>query len=467
LHSLIVKIDRNYLKDFLYLTKSIYFYTAKRRFLSGSRKILLAVLLSLAVSYNPVAIERSESTPDKIVPGNIRIINSYSSGPEFDECSNTINSFIHKWAIAGASVAIARDGKLIYAKGFGQADTAAGIETQPYSKFRIASISKLVTAVAIMKLQEDGRLALDDKVFGPDGILNDSCYLNPRDKRVFDITVGHLLSHEGGWSQRWGDQMFMPQIVAGQMKTSLPVDTKTIIRFALSKRLHFTPGTGRSYSNLGYSILGLVVEKISGIPYTEYCRKEIFEPLGIYDMVPAKNMPDQKAPFEVTYYEPAGMPMKPSIYGTGEMVPVTYGGNDIETLGGAGVWLATSPDLMRLLLAVDGFSYNEDLLSDQSISLMTDMNNQFAPVGWKTTYIDGNWIRTGSFSGTAGMIKRQPDGISWVVLMNSSTWNGPEIHSYINRMMSKVLLQVREWPDHDLFDNSLPLPIRMELSGIN
>lgn len=433
----------------------------------SSKKILLAVLLSIVVSHNPGAIEKSESLPDKIVPGNIRLTNLNSSGSEFDGCGNTINSFLHKWTITGASVAIARSGRLIYAKGFGYADTAQGIEIQPYSKFRIASISKLVTATAIMKLNEAGKLSVNDKVFGTGGILNDSCYCHPKDKRVFDITIAHLLSHEGGWSQSWGDQMFMPQVVAGQMKTSLPVDMKTIIRFALSKRLFFTPGTGRSYSNLGYSILGLIVEKISGIPYTEYCRKEIFEPLGIYDMVAAKNMPYEKAPFEVTYYEPAGMPKRPSIYGTGEMVPVTYGGNDIETLGGAGAWLATAPDLMRLLLAVDGFSYNEDLLSDQSIRFMTDSNNRFAPVGWKTTLIDGNWIRTGSFSGTAGMMKRQPDGISWVVLMNSSTWNGPEIHSYINRMMSKVLAQIQEWPDYDLFKNSLPLPIRLELSGIN
>jgi CubicO group peptidase (beta-lactamase class C family) len=435
--------------------------------LISSKKIILAVLLSIAVSHNPGAIEKSESLPDKIVPGNIRLTNLNSSGSEFFVCENTINSFLHKWTITGASVAIARNGRLIYAKGFGFADTARGVEIQPYSKFRIASISKLVTATAIMKLNEAGKLSVNDKVFGPGGILNDSCYCHPKDKRVFDITIAHLLSHEGGWSQHWGDQMFMPQVVAGQMKTSLPVDVKTIIRFALGKRLYFTPGTGRSYSNLGYSILGLVVEKISGIPYTEYCRKEIFEPLGIYDMVPAKNLPDEKAPFEVTYYEPAGMPKRPSIYGTGEMVPVTYGGNDIETLGGAGAWLSTAPDLMRLLLAVDGFNYNEDLLSDQSIRFMTDSNNRFAPVGWKTTLINGNWIRTGSFSGTAGMIKRQPDGISWVVLMNSSTWNGPEIHSYINRMMSNVIAQIQEWPDRDLFKNSLPLPIRLELSGIN
>jgi len=449
------------------LRKTFYFYPVKRELLIYSRKILLAVLLSLIVSYNPGAIEKTEGLPDKISPGNIRLTNLDSSSAEFEECDRTVDLFMNKWRIMGASVAIARDGKLVYAKGFGYADTAAGIKTQPYSKFRIASISKLVTAVAIVKLQEESKLSLDDKVFGPDGILNDSCYCYPRDKRAFNITVAHLLSHEGGWLQRYGDHMFMPHVVAAQMKTSLPVDLKTIIRFALGKRLHFTPGTGRSYSNLGYSILGLVVEKISEMPYNEYCRKEIFEPLGIYDMLPAKNMYGQRAPFEVAYYEPAGMAMQPSIYGTGELVPVTYGGNDIETLGGAGSWLSTAPDLMRLLLAVDGFDYNEDLLTEQSIRFMTDTNNKFAPVGWKTTYMNGTWVRTGSFSGTAAMIKRQPDGISWVVLLNSSTWNGPGIHSYIDRMMTRAVSQIGDWPDYDLLKNSLPLPIKLELSGIN
>ena len=264
-----------------------------------------------------------------------------------------------------------------------------------------------------------------------------------------------------------GAEMFMPWVIAGQMKVTLPVSTRTIVRFALSKKLHFTPGTGRSYSNLGYSILGLVIEKVSGIPYDEYCRRTLLEPLGVYDMILARNMPDQKAPFEVTYYEPASMPRKPSIYGTGEMVPAPYGGNDIESLGGAGSWLATAPDLLRVLLAVDGFDTRTDILDDQSIQFMTDVNNKYAPVGWKTTLMDGTWIRTGSFSGTAGMMKRQPDGISWVVLLNSSAWNGPELHSYISRTMAKALAQIEEWPQQDLFDNSLPLPIKIGISGIN
>jgi CubicO group peptidase (beta-lactamase class C family) len=431
------------------------------------KRILLTALLAIIVSYDPGAIEKSGNTPEKVAPANIRLTNNFSSGAEFDGCSKVVESFMKKWSIEGASIAIARDGKLVFAKGFGYADTASGTEVQPFSKFRIASISKLVTATAIMKLSEEGKLSLDDKVFGPEGVLNDTIYCHPKDKRVFSITVGHLLSHEGGWSQRWGDQMFMPFVVAKQMKVSLPVDTKEIVRFALSKKLHFTPGTGRSYSNLGYSILGLVIEKVTGMPYADFCQKKILEPLGIYDMVLAKNLPDQKAPFEVTYYEPSDMPLKPSIYGTGEMVPAYYGGNDIEALGGAGSWLATAPDLLRLLLAVDGFDTRKDILDNESIRYMTDVGNKYAPIGWKITQMDGNWIRTGSFSGTAGMLKRQPDGISWVILLNSSAWNGPEIHSYISRTMTRVLQQVKEWPQYDLFDNSLPLPIKIELAGIN
>lgn len=396
---------------------------------------------------------------DKLVPHNVRLNNNESTRNEFSGVEKTINSFLRKWSIAGASIAIAKDGKLVYARGFGFADTATKAEVQPYNLFRIASISKLVTAVGIMRLREEGLLSLNDTVFGSDGILNDPYFSEPKDKRVCGITVAHLLSHEAGWSQRYGDHMFMPILIAEKMGVKPPVDTKTIVRFALDKRLQYTPGAGRAYSNLGYSILGLVIEKVSGMPYEDYCRKKVLEPLGIYDMKIAGNLPSEKAPFEVTYYEPSDVQLKPSIYGTGELVAPSYGGNDIRALGGAGAWLATAPDLMRLLLAVDGFKTRQDILEDESIRFMTDNDNGFAPVGWKATIYDGTWWRTGSFPGTAGMMKRQSDGISWVVLFNSSAWNGPEIYSYINNMMYRVISQFKPWPDYDLFNYSLPVPL--------
>ena len=424
------------------------------------RKIFLATLLVLLVSYNPGAVDRSNKVTDKLVPGNVRLSNSFSEGKEFTGVEKTVTSFMRRWSIAGASIAVSKDGKLIYARGFGYADTASREETQPYNKFRIASISKLITAVAVMKLVDDGKLSLNDRVFGSDAILNDPYFSNPKDKRVYGITVAHLLSHEGGWSLRWGDQMFMPLVVAEKMGVKPPVDTRTIIRFVLDKRLHFTPGTGKAYSNLGYSILGLVIEKVSGMPYEDYCKKAVLEPLGIYDMSLARNLPLQKAPFEVTYYEPADVVLKPSIYGTGELVEPSSGGNDIEALGAAGAWIATAPDLMRLLLAVDGFASKKDILSERSISFMTDNDNGFAPVGWKGIKDNGSWWRTGSFPGSAGMMKRESDGTGWIVLFNSSAWNGPEIYSYINSMMFRVLAQVRHWPDDDLFKYSLTVPLK-------
>jgi CubicO group peptidase (beta-lactamase class C family) len=432
--------------------------------LSRNRKILLFTLVLCILSFNQGAREGDILPTDKLIPGNVRLTNAESTGPQFTGVEKTVNSFMRKWSIAGASLAIAKDGRLIFARGFGYADTASKRKTQPYNRFRIASISKLITAIGIMKLQEDGKLALDDRVFGPDGILNDPYYSDPKDKRVYGITVAHLLSHEAGWTQRFGDQMFMPITIAEKMGIKPPVSTKAIVRYALDKRLHYTPGTGRAYSNLGYSILGLIIEKVSGMTYEEYCKKFVLEPLGIYDMVIAGNLPSERAPFEVTYYEPSDVVLKPSIYGTGEMVTPSYGGNDIKSLGGAGAWLATAPDLMRLLLAVDGFGSRPDLLSSQSIRFMTDNDNGFAPVGWKTTVFNGTWWRTGSFPGSAGMMKRQSDGFSWVVLFNSSAWNGPEIYSFMNNMMLRVISQIKPLPDYDLFNYSLPVPLVNSLS---
>jgi len=132
---------------------------------------LIVTLLVSLVSFNPGAIENSVVVADKLIPGNVRLTNSISSGKQFTSAGRTVNSFMRKWSIAGASIAIAKDGKLFFARGFGYSDTITLVETQPYSQFRIASISKLVTAIGIMKLQEEGRLSMNDKVFGPDGIL--------------------------------------------------------------------------------------------------------------------------------------------------------------------------------------------------------------------------------------------------------------------------------------------------------
>lgn len=420
-------------------------------------RILIIITIASFLFVPPVGTESVVMLKGGNVATSMRIDNTFTDNVLFERADNGVEWFMKNWSIKGASVAVAREGKLIYARGFGYASLSDSVQVEPYHRFRVASVSKLITAVAVMKLQEEGKLSVHDYVFGPDGILDDTLFAHPKDKRVFDITVAHLLAHEGGWSQRYGDQMFMPEVIARTLEVPMPVDIKTIVRFALNKNLHFKPGAGQAYSNLGYSILGLVIEKASGLDYETYCKREVLEPLGIYDMALGHNLPEEALPYEVSYYEVDNAPLKPSVYGTGEMVPASRGGNDIETLGAAGGWVATAPELMRLLLAVDGFDKPKDFLAPESIEFMTDVYNGYAPVGWRATMTNGAWWRTGSFSGTAAMMKRMPDGTAWVVLMNTSAWNGPELTSDIDQMMSKFLTRVKEWPEEDLFSYSLPL----------
>ena len=104
-----------------------------------------------------------------------------------------------------------------------------------------------------VKLVENGKLSLQDKAFGSEGILNDSTvYGNIKDKRTLDITVENLLRHQGGFTTRYGDPMFNPVTVAKKMNAENPATMETMIQFVLSRRLGFTPGTSTAYSNVGY-----------------------------------------------------------------------------------------------------------------------------------------------------------------------------------------------------------------------
>lgn len=422
-------------------------------------KILFLAVLFGIININPEYSGGSSPPRFPYLPENSRLLNSFSDFDYYDSFDRTVNYFIRSWDIKGSSVAVYKDGRLVLAKGYGIADDNGAVKVEPYHRFRIASVSKLITATAILKLYEDGELDLNQKVFGPDGILNDDYYADPRDSRAERITVAHLLSHKGGWTPRWGDQMFMPLVVASSLNIDPPVSTENIVRFALNKRMHFTPGKGRSYSNLGYAILGLVVEKVSDMPYEEYCQKNLFEPLGLFDFELARNLYNQRSPYEVKYFEPSNAIPKKSIYGTGELVPASNGGNDIESLGGAGAWITTAPDLLRFVMSIDGFDNVKDILSPETIEFMTDRTNGWAPIGWKGSTSNGYWWRTGSFAGTSAMVRRYPDGMIWVALFNTNTWKQSKFPSDVSSMMTRAISRTGEWTQEDLFNYTLPVPL--------
>ncbi len=413
----------------------------------------------------------SDFVPPSPVSTSPRISNSEVSSIYFSSIDNEVEKFLKKRQIVGASLAVSKDGKLVMAKGYGYADKEGLIPAEPYNLFRVASVSKLITAVGVMKLCETNKLSLDSKVFGPNGILKDSIFLNYKDKRFEEITVGHLLNHSGGWNNRYGDPSFMNEYIATQLNIPLPITDTDIIRFMMTKRLHFNPGASSAYSNFGYQILGRVIEEVTNISYEEYIKTNILFPIGIFDMKLGNSYLEEKDPLEVKYYENAGGNLVSDFRDPNKLVSRCYGGNDIRTLGAAGGWIASSTDLLKLTLAIDQNPIPSDILSPESITQMvTPVAEHFSPYGWRGITPNGTWYRTGTLSGTSVMITHRPDGVSYVFVVNTSTYKGPDLAYELQRVAERGLLGITEWPEIDLFelDKSFTTPLKMsDIQAIN
>ena len=355
--------------------------------------------------------------------------------------------------LKGLAVAIVKDEKLIFAKGYGYSDVEANVQAAPEQLFRIASVSKLVTAIAVMKLVESGKIKLDSKVFGKYGILNNEKYLPIKDNRLENITVRNLLNHSGGWTQKYGDIAFLPKIVSEQTGDPLPINIGSYLKFVTSRRLHFEPGSSSAYSNLGYMILGEVIAIVSKTTYEKFVKDNVLKPAHIFDMQLGGSFENEKLLQEVRYYQPEDAELVEAYDGSGRMVPKVYGSTNMTLLGSAGGWIASSVDLMKLLVVIDGDNRVKDILSKQSIDEMTRVDdNGLDPLGWRSTNENGEWWRTGTLPGSSALMKRDPSGISWVMITNTSNYKGPHLAIEMDRVMSGALRKISKWPDYNLFD---------------
>jgi hypothetical protein len=142
---------------------------------------------------------------------------------------------------------------------------------------------------------------------------------------------------------------------------------------------------------------------------------------------------------------------------------LAYGGNDIELLGAAGGWVASAPELVKFMSAIDGFNGQPDILSKKTIKMMTDPYAAGSGLyGWRGTDQRGTWWRTGSLSGSTALIVRQGNGVNWVVLLNSSSYHRNRIHSRLSRTMFTATYRTKAWPDINLFyakNQNTPWPI--------
>jgi CubicO group peptidase (beta-lactamase class C family) len=383
-----------------------------------------------------------------------------------------IPALMQKFKIPGGAVAVVRDGRLIYARGFGYADVEKETPMPPDALFRIASVSKPITSAAIMTLVADGKLALDDRVAPL------IAHLTPAEGKTVDprweqVTIRQLLNHTGGWDRTKAggfDPMDQPWTAATAVNAPAPASAETIIRYMKGMPLDFNPGAKWVYSNFGYTILGRVIEKLSGMPYEQYVRERVLLPLGAARTRSGKSRMSDALPGEVKYYWP-GMslfaPTVPSVFPGEGIVPLNYGGFHIEAMNASGGWVSSTVDLLRFLTGVDGRANRPDILSPQLVAAMTSSGPPVPCLGGGCTYAGGWWVKPtqgdvswwhgGDLPGATAMLTRAYNNTSWIALFNgNSLFSATQIGNFdfeLETALWDAIATVGTFPTHDLFSS--------------
>ena len=373
-----------------------------------------------------------------------------------------IHQLMHKYNLPGSTLAIMKDGRLVMANAYGFADVESWTRARPETLLRIASTSKPITAVAVLRLIQEGKLGLDDRVFE---ILND--FHPPAgssvDPRLAEIKVRHLLQHSGGWeSETAGDPQFMTREIAEGLGLQPPASPQTLIRYWMGKPLQFSPGTKHVYSNFGYNVLGRVIEKVTGQTYEDHVNSKILMPLGIRRMQIGQTLREQRAGEEGTYYGQPGDPLVDSVFPALGKVPQAYGGWSHPALDAHGGWIASVVDLLRFVRGVEGSGGQPSILSAEMIQLMEEdpklpggTADSYYGLGWgieRSGTTVTQWSHSGALEASnASLLVRRADGISYAVIFNSLPDDYPGFFSELQKSLKEEIAKIKKWPSHDLF----------------
>lgn len=176
-------------------------------------------------------------------------------------------SLAHKYRQFNGSALVAENGKVVYKGAYGQANMEWNIPNTPDTKFRLGSITKQFTATAIMQLVEQGKIKLDAKL---------SDYLPEYRKDTGSkVTIHHLLTHTSGIPSYTGQPGFFEDVSRN------PYKVDEFVKKYASGDLQFEPGSKFSYNNSGYFLLGAIIERVTGKPYEQVLKENIFDPLGM------------------------------------------------------------------------------------------------------------------------------------------------------------------------------------------
>lgn len=380
---------------------------------------------------------------------------------------NAMRSFMQARTISGGALAVTRNSKLLLARGYTYSDDSGDIVVQPVSRFRVASLSKPITATAVLRLVQDGHLSLSAK-------LTQLLTLNPppgqsADPRLANVTVRNLLQHLGGWNRATTfDPMFRDRIIATALGKSLPISKADIATYMTGQPLQHTPGTTFAYSNYGYRLLGQIIEQVTGIPYQTYVNQAVFNRLNVIRTVLGRTLPAHRWSDEVKYHSQfTGITVHDN---SGATVPRPYGSFNLENMDAHGGWLASAVDLARFAAAFDNPTATS-ILNPASVATMFALPENIDPgsyvpgstyyaCGWSVRDWGGgvrNTWHDGSLDGTFALLVRRSDGVNWCALFNQRDDPSGLPYSDIDGLLHTAANGVTSWPTHDLFPEYLSL----------
>jgi CubicO group peptidase (beta-lactamase class C family) len=334
--------------------------------------------------------------------------------------------------------------------------------------FRIASISKPITATAISRLAQDGALSLSTPITNlvdltpPPG--------QTADPRLAQATVRRVLQHLGGFGDptvTGFDPMFADRTISQFFGTPLPVSQAQIIEYNSGRPLAHAPGSAYGYSNYGYLLLGRVIEAVTGMSYPNYVQQAVLGPLGITRMRQGRSAAGLKASTEVTYRD---LKSSTTVLDTsGATVPNPYGAFNLENMDSHGAWLASAVDLVRFATVFD-LPAGTTVLDQASVTATfgvpeTGINSDgsYYGYGWQVRPTSGgvgyNSWHNGSLDGTWTWLVRTYNGWSWAALFNQRDDAGDPTSSTYNAIDSALWSAadaVTSWPTGDLFPQYFP-----------
>jgi len=328
--------------------------------------------------------------------------------PELEVFDDLMHDYMVDNDIGAGILGMMKEGKIVYLRGFGFKDQAHAIPLPENTIMRIASVTKPITAAAVRTLIQAGAIGLNQQVFslepGDGGILDYEPWDPDTVSPVLNlITVEHLLQHEGGWdrNQSVGDLTYKEVEIAEEMAFDpyrVPTREETV-RWIMSQPLQFVPGTDRVYSNVGYLILGLIVEQVSGTDLYTFWREFILDDslwFPTSEFEPGRTFAADQDPRE-PWYDNNGAYGQNVFDPYGNNVPLPYGSWNHEARIGQGGLISTAVPLLHHL---DRFFINGSLIG--------------LPLG----VAGADEAHDGRLRGTEAMARQRPDGVNYVLLLN-------------------------------------------------